>query len=818
MQTEVDHTPPTKQARAFEVAARRALTWLRSATRRRPVKLGLAIAGGVVAVALVALIAVNLIISADWVRDRVAARIKEQTGRDLTVNGSTVLLFTPGPHIVLNDATLTDPQARAGTADVAIGKLTLDLNFGDLLSRRIDPERIVLIRPVLTLRLGSDAVPERRSDAGGSPKPIRFAKAAAGGEDGAPQRDIKLKDVRIEDGAVNFVSKDGKEKRVERISAQVSLPNIDRPLTALGKFDWKQQTVDFSLELATPADLREERPARLQIALDNAALAARFDGSVLTKPNFSGEGELSAKVHSIPSLIAWMREAPPADAAIGDGELASRISWKQGEVTVSDARFALEHASGQGQAVVTLDNPRPHIRAAFALDHLDLNPFLAAKSAQGASIAPKAAAQPAPLEVPPQSEAATPAKKAAARDWFKKPEAAQQEWEAVKTPSATEAAPAPPTPDTGPSAEIEIVPPAAPQTSSTAAQSAPDASPASFDADVNMNVRKTRVGHLDIGPSSLALNFRNGLLNATLGGMDLYDGHASGKLVLDATRSVPAFTGDFQLDGVEAKSLLSDAAQFSLLSGRAKLALKLSGAGTAAEEIKSSLQGQGSIAVSDGSIEGIDITAFITQIGQGNIPDFQQRPGAKTEFSDLGGSFVIENGIVETNNLKMQSPLLKVGAAGTVDLPASTLNILAHPEVVAGPAGVGGANELAGLTIPVRIEGPFEDPRIKPEIKGAFASPEKTSKTLNQIGEVLQKKFKGKPVGEALGRILGGIQIGPRGGEESEQAEDGGAQEPPIIKKRSAPPRQAQPAPQSGDTEQGDSNEPEDPDLEEILR
>ena len=78
-----------------------------------------------------------------------------------------------------------------------------------------------------------------------------------------------------------------------------------------------------------------------------------------------------------------MRERPPAATAIGDGELASKLSWTEREVTFSEARFALEHASGQGQAVVTLQSPRPHVRAAFALDHLDLNPFLAGNGSGG---------------------------------------------------------------------------------------------------------------------------------------------------------------------------------------------------------------------------------------------------------------------------------------------------------------------------------------------------------------------------------------------------------------------------------------------------
>ena len=160
------------------------------------------------------------------------------------------------------------------------------------------------------------------------------------------------------------------------------------------------------------------------------------------------------------------------------------------------------------------------------------------------------------------------------RDWFRKPNEEQsagvdrqesnQDATGVTTQPALDSAP------------VAAVP-------GTAASS-----PASFDADVNLNVRKTRVGHLEIGPSSLGLAFRDGVLNATLGGMELYDGHATGKLVLDAAKPVPAFTGDFTLDGVQAKPLLSDAAQFSLLEGSTKLALQIAGAGATAVAAPSS--------------------------------------------------------------------------------------------------------------------------------------------------------------------------------------------------------------------------------------
>ena len=729
----------------------------------------LIVAGSIVGVAVLALVAVNLLISADWVRDRVAQRIKEQTGRDLTVNGTTALLFTPGPHIVMTDATFSDPEERAGTADFSVGRLVIDLNLFELMSRQIDANRVVLERPVLTVRLGDDNRPKQKS------KPKGEAKAQ--GE--KQRRDVKLRDVRIEDGTVNIVSDDGKVKRIEHIAAALSLPTLTAPFTGTGKLDWKEQTVAFNFTLTSLADLREKRPAKLVLTVDTTAIAAKFDGSMLTRPDFSGEGELTAKASSIPSLLAWMREKPAVATGIGDGELASHVAWNKGEITLSAVRFALEHARGQGQAVVTLKSPRPHVRAALALDYLDLNPFLPAGRAKAAG--PRGKPNEAePDEAAPRAESAAPRRSPANEA---PPVENGQDQDLIDTPNEDQSAGAgQPEPDAASDTSPQPAEPAQ-DAAPAAAVPAAAASPASFDADVNLNVRKTRVAHLEIGPSSLGLAFRDGVLNAALGGMELYEGHASGKLVLDAAKPVPTFTGDFLLDGVQAKPLLSDAAQFSLLEGRTKLNLLISGAGDTAEAIKSSLSGQGSIAVSDGAIEGVDLTEMIGKIGAGEIPELRQGPGAKTAFTDLGGSFTITNGIAETSNLQVTSPLLKVVAAGTVDLTQSTINMLANPEIVGGPEGQGGA--LAGLTVPIRIEGPLDRPTIRPELKGMFANPGKAGKTVRQIGEALQKKFKGKPVGEALGRFLGNVQIGPEG-----EGEDGAA-EPQTNRKRSknqAPP------------------------------
>jgi hypothetical protein len=85
---------------------------------------------------------------------------------------------------------------------------------------------------------------------------------------------------------------------------------------------------------------------------------------------------------------------------------------------------------------------------------------------------------------------------------------------------------------------------------------------------------------------------------------------------------------------------------------------------------------------------------------------------------------------------------------------------------------------------------------------------------VRQIGEALQKKFKGKPVGEAIGRFLGNVQIGPEG------ENDGGAAEPQTNRKRSTKKQAPSPAPEANSSEQGDGDNAEsgDPELDNILR
>jgi AsmA protein len=86
----------------------------------------------------------------------------------------------------------------------------------------------------------------------------------------------------------------------------------------------------------------------------------------------------------------------------------------------------------------------------------------------------------------------------------------------------------------------------------------------------------------------------------------------------------------------------------------------------------------------------------------------------KTDFSSLTISGVIRKGVFSSDDLDLQAPLLRVGGEGSANLNSEMVDYLVNAKLVGTIEGQQGesADQLAGLEIPVRIKGPFDDPKI----------------------------------------------------------------------------------------------------------
>ncbi|MEE8306180.1 MAG: AsmA-like C-terminal region-containing protein, partial [Gammaproteobacteria bacterium] len=221
-------------------------------------------------------------------------------------------------------------------------------------------------------------------------------------------------------------------------------------------------------------------------------------------------------------------------------------------------------------------------------------------------------------------------------------------------------------------------------------------------------------------------------------------------------RAVPAVALQFNLNSISALPLLKDAVGFKWVSGRANMAFSLSGAGRSQSELVRSMQGQGRLAFSNGAIEGINIPAMVRGLKRGKLSGWKSSDRAKTDFSSLSGSFVVQQGIAYNKDLKLVGPLIRLTGEGNVDLGRERIDYAALPRIVGTLQGQGASDDRKGIAIPVRITGPWDKPDIVPDLERLLRDPDLAKDTVNKLGKVFKKLKNKEDVNQLLQGILGG--------------------------------------------------------------
>lgn len=203
-------------------------------------------------------------------------------------------------------------------------------------------------------------------------------------------------------------------------------------------------------------------------------------------------------------------------------------------------------------------------------------------------------------------------------------------------------------------------------------------------------------GRLDVAPLTAALY--GGRLRATANAAA-----AGNKIGVDAN-----------LAGVSIGPLLRDALDKDILEGTGNVKLAATTAGATVGGLKRGLNGSGNLALRDGAIKGVNIAAKLREarsfLSARKEDSARASSTEKTDFSELTASFTIKDGVATSNDLDGKSPLLRLTGAGKVDLGAGTLDYTAKVAVVGTLKGQDGRDltELRGVTVPVRLHGPFE--------------------------------------------------------------------------------------------------------------
>jgi AsmA protein len=278
-----------------------------------------------------------------------------------------------------------------------------------------------------------------------------------------------------------------------------------------------------------------------------------------------------------------------------------------------------------------------------------------------------------------------------------------------------------------------------------------------LDANGSLKIGSLKAANLRASNVRLEMHAGAGKVDVNPLAANLYQGSANGSLSAVAANP-PRFVVKQMLANIAVGPLLKDAMNKDPIEGKGNVQLDISAQGATVTQLKKGLNGAAKLNLRDGAVKGINIAETIrgAKSAFAGATGKQESSGtsstnAKTDFSELSGSFKITNGVAHNDDLDAKSPLLRVGGNGDINLGADSLDYTVKATVVSTLQGQGGPElqALKGLTVPVHLYGPFAAMGWKVDFAGLANAAakqkidEKKQEVKEKAKEQLRDKLKG---------------------------------------------------------------------------
>ncbi len=283
-----------------------------------------------------------------------------------------------------------------------------------------------------------------------------------------------------------------------------------------------------------------------------------------------------------------------------------------------------------------------------------------------------------------------------------------------------------------------------------------------LDLEGEIKIGVLRVAGAEVTKVATRFHAKDGVIS--VGPMDaaLYQGGYQGTMQADVRTDTPQVVVEETLQGVALAPLLQAVAELDVLRGRLELSGKFSSSGTDPKILLEQLNGDASIAVTEGVLVGINLTESIAQaraLIQGK-PVPPSREPKETPFRDLQASIRIEQGRINSRDMKMESGGMVLSGSGWLELATQKIDYRmvakVNESLTAEQQRLLG--DLAGRSFPV-------------EIRGTLTHPEPNVDLEEILKRGLEQKLKEK-VGNKLQQLMGQPSRQEGGGNDSRQQLD----------------------------------------------
>ncbi len=710
----------------------------------RSLRISLIVLASVVGLAVVAGGVLLASFNPNSLKPRIIEAVRRATGRDLTIAGNISLAPSLWPTIVLNDVSLSNPPDFSRPQMATLSSLNLEVGLLPLVSKRIEIERLTLVRPDILLERDSAGHPNWEFAQQSEPSPATSGSTAPS----APGRPVTIgiRDVSVQDGIIAY--RDDRTGAVRSfgipaMTATAASPESALHIDASGTFNGSafKVTADTG-SLTRLQDRQATTPWPVKVALTAGSAHLSAEGSV-THPlqaqdyNLTVNGsvpDLSTLAPLLPGVTLPVVRDITGSAAIedgGDGRPQIRsVKLQAGSADLGAlvlTRFSIDvpapDQATKADAAGTLYDTPFSVAATTGALNAQLIPVDGTVQTPAGPAVVKATVAPASggfrdglalkgLKVTgPDGDVAGDATLTYARrrsltatltagriDLDAIQAAFNQTHEPAPAPAPESAAPSPaaatssspaPKPERRQSGRIFSDKP-------IAFQRLQDA-----DADVRLAIGTLRTGGEDYRKIDTHVVLAHGKLSVDPLSADLPQGHLDGTLSIDASQADPPVHLHLHAPGLALKPLLVALRQPPVATGNVEIYADLESAGTTPHALASALDGSLGIAIPGGTIDNRIVGSILGRVMNDiNALDLVGR-GGSSELRCFGARLHAKQGVVAIEALTLNSGLITVTGDGSANLGNETLDLVLRPQ-----ARIGGAT----VVVPVRITGAMRNP------------------------------------------------------------------------------------------------------------
>ncbi|MCX5513232.1 hypothetical protein C3941_00865 [Kaistia algarum] len=215
------------------------------------------------------------------------------------------------------------------------------------------------------------------------------------------------------------------------------------------------------------------------------------------------------------------------------------------------------------------------------------------------------------------------------------------------------------------------------------------------DFDMRLSTERLLYSGSNIGRVAGSAALRDGRLDIALADMRLFDGRLSGNVTADASGPRPSAALRLRLDSLPLKSLPNDWLPLLSARGTAEGTLNLEAAGNHWSEFSASLSGDGDLVITDGGLDGVDLTALRNGWGSADTTARAAISGS-TRFSTASCAVTIRGDVARVDQAEATGSDFKVSLAGAAALADSGYDL--RGEIRFGTA-TGSAAEPVPFTV-----------------------------------------------------------------------------------------------------------------------